>query len=228
MPWTAYEKENLMIKNVLFDMGNVLLLWEPERFVDLLGPKYGALPEDRELLLREIYYSKYWPMLDGGFITFDEAIRAIQKRLPERLAPVVEALALRWPEVVRHNEVMLPLVRTLKKNGYGLYLLTNACITHHEYWPHSPFAPFFEDRIMLSAAHKLLKPDRLFYDRAVALFGLRPDECCFIDDNAVNIVGAEKCAFNGLVFFDEPKLVKDLTEMGIDLSGLEEEREAAK
>ena len=63
-----------MIHNIIFDMGNVLIRWEPERFLE----REGVPEEDRPLLLREVFGSVEWIRMDRGSIQEDEAIAAMQ------------------------------------------------------------------------------------------------------------------------------------------------------
>ena len=110
-------------------------------------------------------------------------------------------------------------MRELSENGYVLYLLTNASIRHREYWPRFRFAPFFGERIMLSAAWKLMKPEHEFYEKAIALLGFDPAESVFIDDQPTNIEAAELFGIPGIVFYDDvPLLRKRLRDMGVTVS----------
>ena len=70
-----------MIRNIVFDMGNVLIRWCPEVFIDRLG-----IPEeDRPALLQEVFTSVDWMQLDRGIVTWQEAAARMCRRLPERL-----------------------------------------------------------------------------------------------------------------------------------------------
>ncbi|MDO4493935.1 MAG: HAD family phosphatase [Clostridia bacterium] len=200
-----------MIKNILFDMGNVLMDWDPNSYLD----RENLSPEDRLTIWRGVYGSAEWQMTDRGSITLDEALERMRVRIPGRLMPVAERLTKDWPPLVKYHENMIPLVEALEKEGYGLYLLTNAGLNHHEYWPVSPFARFFGDRILLSADYKVLKPEAAFYEKALSMFGLKAEECVFIDDNARNIEGACRCGIDGIVFFDRPQLERELKLRGI-------------
>lgn len=114
---------------------------------------------------------------------------------------------------------MFELVRELSEAGYGLCLLTNASLRHHAYWPTFRFAPFFGDRIMLSAEWQLMKPERAFYEKAVELLKFDPKESVFIDDQPTNIEGAERCGIPGIVFYnDVPYLRRSLRDRGVSIS----------
>ncbi len=204
-----------MIKNILFDMGSDLVRFEPAEFIAKLHLGLA----DAEALRREVFRSADWVRLDRGVFTQQQMIDAACARLPARLHPYVADLVLHWDADRPEVPGMYELVRELAENGYALYLLTNASIRHREYWPAFRYAPFFGDRIMLSAAWRLMKPEHEFYEKAVELLGFDPAESVFIDDQPVNVEGAEGCGIPGIVFHnDVPLLRQRLRERGVRVS----------
>ena len=204
-----------MIKTILFDMGAVLVRFEPREFI----AKLGVTGEDAVLLERELFRSADWVRLDRGTFTQRQAIEAVCARLPDRLHGAVEQLTLHWDAERPEVPGMFELVRELSENGYELCLLTNASLRHHEYWPAFRFAPYFGERIMLSAEWQILKPERAFYEKAVELLGFDPAESVFIDDQPTNIEAAERFGIPGIVFYnDVPLLRRRLREMGVKVS----------
>lgn len=203
-----------MIKNILLDMGNVLIRFEPGTFIR----RAGIDGEDADLLLREVFRSVEWVSLDRGSISDGEALTAMKKRLPARLHAVAETLVRRWDTPYMPVAGMEELVKDLSAAGYGLYLLTNAARRHREYWPQFPMAAHFGDRIMLSADWRILKPDTAFFEKALALFRLEREECVFIDDAPGNVEGAARCGIAGIVFHGDAVLLrKNLAQMGVGL-----------
>ena len=70
-----------MIRNIIFDMGGVLRVWDPEEFMEAM-----KIPEDdRKILMREIFGAVEWPMQDLGLITEEETLERVRARIPERL-----------------------------------------------------------------------------------------------------------------------------------------------
>ena len=201
-----------MIQNILFDMGSVLVRFEPTEFI----AKLRLGPDDAEALRREVFRSADWVRLDRGVISQQQMIDAACARLPARLHPYVADLVLHWDADRPEVPGMYELVRELAENGYALFLLTNASIRHREYWPTFRYAPFFGERIMLSAAWHLMKPEREFYEKAVELLGFDPAESVFIDDQPVNVEGAEGCGIPGIVFHNDVALLRQrLREKGV-------------
>ena len=142
-----------MIRNIILDMGNVLIHWCPERFVE----RYGLSEEDRALVLQEVFTSVEWIQLDRGIISFEEGIGAMCRRLPERLHTAARELTLDWwRDCLFPVEGMGELVRELKGLGYGIYLLSNAKADLPLYFDRIPGSECFDGRIV-SADWKLLK-----------------------------------------------------------------------
>ena len=187
-----------MIKNVVFDMGNVLLWFDRNRFLDAVG----AEGEDRKTLMNNVYLSVEWARMDRGSMTEAEAAASMCSHVPERLHEKVHLLVDKWDRPIYPVEGMAQLVRDVKEAGYGVYLLSNASYRQHEYWPRVPGSEHF-DGTLISADVKLVKPEREIYDLLCSTFSIRPEECAFIDDSISNIEGAERAGMFGIVFHGE-------------------------
>ena len=200
-----------MIRHIIFDMGNVLLRFDPELFLD----RIGAAGADRELLLREIFRSDDWLGLDRGDHDEPQAAEKMCARLPEHLHETARRLVCHWDEPLIPVEGMDELVSELKAAGYGIWLLSNASRRQRVYWSRLPVHRYFDDTL-ISAEERLLKPHRAIYDRCLEKFGLEAEECFFIDDSAANIAGAGKRGIRGFEFhFDVPALRRALQAAGV-------------
>lgn len=204
-----------MIKNILFDMGNVLIWFAPETYVR----NAGLSEPDQKLLLRELYGSVDWVRLDRGTITESEIIERCTQRVGERLRGAVERLVMQWDRPELPVEGMRELAAELAANGYELYLLTNAGPRHREYFPRFSVGPLFpEERIFRSADEKLLKPQHEFFERALDRFGLNKSECVFIDDSVANVEGAANIGLDAIVFRgDVSQLRAELRKRGVNV-----------
>ena len=203
-----------MIHNILFDMGNVLIRFDREYFIDRLGVN----PEDKQLLLREVFHSVEWVQMDRGSIVEAQAVEQICKRLPARLHDPAEKLVAMWDRPILPIDGMYELIEELKNAGYGIYLLSNASLRQHEYWPRIPASRFFDGTI-ISADEGVMKPDAEYYLRALNRFGLKADECFFVDDVPSNIEGALYCGIPGAIFRGDASLLrKQMRAAGIQIS----------
>ena len=202
-----------MIKNIVFDMGNVLVRFDPNAFLDSAGLT-GA---DKTLLQREVYQSVEWAQLDRGSLTDEEVIEIFCRRVPERLHEKVRLLVGWWQNYLWPVAGMYELVQELKENGYGIYLLSNACLKHPIYWQHIPVSRFF-DGVLVSAEVHLVKPQPEIYRLLCEKFSLLPEECFFMDDSTVNAEGAYFCGMQSAVFHnDADEIRRKLIDAGVNI-----------
>lgn len=201
-----------MIRNIVFDMGNVLLQFDPQAFVDRLE----VSDAQRQCLLREVFGSPRWIELDRGDVTEADALADMCSHLPSSLHDAAERLLYWWREPTP-IEGMEALIRELKALGYGLYVLSNAPANLHTYFPRIPGSDCM-DGLIVSADHHLLKPQGALYEILLSTYALRAEECFFIDDTPANVDGARKAGLSGTVFSSLPQLRRDLRKAGIPVS----------
>lgn len=188
-----------MIRNIVFDMGKVLLDYDPLA----VCRKFTDKKEDVERIGRELFFAEEWILLDRGVITEAEALKRVQSRLPEeRLKKLAEDSLAHWHEYnLRPMKGMEELIRSLKEKGYGIYLCSNASLRLRVYEQEIPGSRYFDGTIV-SAEERLLKPDPAIYRRLFEKYHLSPGECFFIDDRPENIEGARSCGMDGYCFSD--------------------------
>lgn len=190
-----------MIKNIVFDMGKVLVDYDPEK----TGRRF--VPED-EKLRREIstvvFDSQEWVLLDMGVISEEQALARMQARLDTPKKRELAALFLaHWHEYNMHTrEGMEQVVREMKNRGFGIYLCSNASLRLLECWRTYLPAPECFDGVLFSAQVRCIKPQKEMYAHFFERFGLKPEECFFIDDLAMNIEGGRACGMDGYCFAD--------------------------
>jgi epoxide hydrolase-like predicted phosphatase len=175
-----------MIKNIIFDLGNVLISFKPAEYFN----KKNYPQTVKSKILSDIFGSKEWLMLDNGDITTTEAIDAIAKKSSLNRDEIAHIFNLR-------TDLMFPLdsnVRLLpglKKRGFRLYYLSN--------FPKDIFDEvrtgyyFFKhfDGGLISADAKFSKPDPGIYRLMLKKYSLEANECLFIDDIEINVKTAE-------------------------------------
>ena len=201
-----------MIRNIVFDMGNVLIRFDPSLFIEREGI---TDPEDRRLILDELFNSVEWAQMDRGILEEKTAEPFILERFPERLHPAVSNLLHRWAIPGDEFTGMRELVADLKNAGYGLFLLSNASTAQHRYWPLFPISRYFDGKLV-SCDVKVVKPMREIYQIFTDRFLLDPEECLFIDDAPANVAAAITCGWNGIVFHqDANQLRRKMRQFGI-------------
>ena len=201
-----------MIRNIVFDMGQVLIHWTPH----LLLTPFHLTPEEEDMVLRELFQSVEWVRLDRGSMTHGEVIEAVCSRLPESLHPCVREVVTRWDAwTLVPMEGMAALLGELKELGMHIYLLSNANRKLREYFPRIPGSECF-DGLMVSAEERLLKPQHEIFEALLSRFDLKAEECFFVDDAPANVEGAMEAGLSGTVFYgDVARLRRELRKAGI-------------
>lgn len=203
-----------MIRNILFDMGNVLIRFDRQLFLNRLD----ITEAEKQLLLRRVFLSTEWVNMDRGTLDEPEAEARMCADLPEHLHRAVHALVSLWDQPMMPVDGMYELVEELKQAGYGIYLLSNASHRQHAYWPRIACSRFFDGTI-ISADEGIMKPGCEYFLRALNRFGLKADECFFVDDMPANVEGAAFCGIPGAVFFGDAGLLRSqLRAAGVNIN----------
>ena len=182
-----------MIKNVVFDLGNVLLSFMPADYLDQKNYPQHL----KTKILADIFNSISWQQLDRGEITTEEAIAIIAKSSTLRKEEIAHIFDLRV-EVMFPLEKNVKMLPELKKRGYKLYYLSNFPIDL--FLQVNSLYSFFEyfDGGVISASVNLTKPDILIYKLLLEKYSLFPEECVFIDDLEPNIISAISIGMKGI------------------------------
>jgi len=203
-----------MIKNIIFDMGQVLLKFDPDFFIERAGINDK---EDKEILIREIYKSLEWSRMDRGSLSPKEAAQIMEARVPEHLKGVVKELTCEWDRPIIPIQGSLELVKELKEKGYKLFLLSNAASNQPDYWVRYKGYEYFDDTIV-SCFYNLVKPQPEIFKLALDKFNIKADETIFIDDSTVNCEGAYFSGIQPIVFHgDYQETRKKLIEFGVNV-----------
>ena len=205
-----------MIRNIVFDMGQVIVKFDPKYFIDREGV---TDPEDRKLIINELFLSVEWAQMDAGTLTEATAEPSILQRFPERLHETVRHLLYNWAYPRELIPGMEDVVKQLKEAGYGIYLLSNASAAQHDYWLRIPVSRYFDGKL-ISCDVTTVKPCPRIYELFTEKFGLDPEECLFVDDATANVAAAIACGWQGIVFHgDAEELKRKMTEKGIAAAG---------
>jgi len=204
----------LVVDTVLFDLGGVLIDWNP-RYV--YREHFG-----RDVAAMEDFLARVVPMtwnheMDAGK-PFDEAVRERQALFPEH-AGRIALWRDRWPDMLGGPiEPTVGLLRELRGAGRRLIALTNwSAETFPVARARYGFLDWFE-AIFVSGEERLAKPDPGFFELAVARAALVPSRTLFIDDNVANIATAAAMGFHTHRFVEPEGLRSALVERRL-LSG---------
>ncbi|MBE5876517.1 MAG: HAD family phosphatase [Lachnospiraceae bacterium] len=184
-----------MIKNIVFDMGNVLTKYTLDECIR----RYADTEEVFQMIKKEVVGSKEWLAMDRGTMGDEEAIASICKRLPLELHEVVKRFVQEFRMQPEENPSMEGLISRLKETGYRIYLFSNTASRFHRFSKNIPSLSYM-DGFWLSCEHGYLKPEKEAYESFFAKFGLKPTECLFIDDTPANIEAGIKLGMRGIVY----------------------------
>lgn len=205
---------NSKIKTIIFDLGGVLIDWNPSYVFD----KMFDSEEKKKEFFETICTSDWNEEQDAGR-SLKEATEYLVERHPE-WKEYIEAYYGRWEEMLGGPiGDTVEILRELKEEGkYRLYALTNWSA---ELFPIAleryDFLHWFDGRLV-SGEEKMRKPFPQFYQLLIDRFDIDPEEAIFIDDNLRNVQGAEGAGIRSIHFQSPQQLKEALKEKGIGVA----------
>lgn len=193
-------------KNIIFDFGNVLVRWEPERYyTNYFGDEAVAAH-----FLREVATPAWRNGIDAGR-PHAEAIAELRTQWP-RYAEAIDLWWEQWEAMLTGEmEGMRHVLGLLKqRSDVRLFGLTNWSMeTYPTAREHFGILGMIDDYVV-SGAEGLVKPDRRLFERLLQRFGLVAEECIFIDDNPTNVEAARALGMKGIDFVGADALMWEL------------------
>ncbi len=201
-----------MIKNIVFDIGNVLVEFKPQVFIK----KFNYDDETKGKVMKAIFGSKHWPELDRGTLKQEEAMKLFCVEAPE-LEKEINELMDKWMDMLIPMKDSIRLLLALKEKGYKVFVLSN----YHEkaFERIKEENEFFNciDGGIISYEVKYIKPQREIYESLINKYNLIPEETIFIDDVVENLQGAEKLGIKALHFIDANDAIEKLKELSVQI-----------
>lgn len=195
-----------MIKNIIFDLGNVLIRFKPEEFVNKNIKK-----EYREKFFNAVFKGQEWADLDRGVLEYSDAVKIFSEKIPECSSEIKKLFDNYILDVLEPIEKNIEIMKSLK-GKYKLFVLSNFHYLAFDYiFKNWEFFKYFDGKIV-SGHCKLLKPEKEIYELLCSTYSLNPIECVFIDDTKANIEAAEKFGIKGIHLTDINILEEKLKE----------------
>jgi len=200
-----------MIKNIIFDFGNVFIEWNPRRIFRQIIPE-----KEMDNFMQTVWRDEWNGNLDGG-MSFEENERILLAKYPHHKEYILYFLQHWYDSLNEEYTDSVALLADVQRAGYATYGLSN--------WPAETFPPTMEAHpffktlkgIVLSGYEKVCKPDPKIYQILLERYRLVPEECVFIDDRQENLDTAQQLGIQTILFLTAEQTRESLTNKGIRL-----------
>lgn len=186
-----------MIKNIIFDIGNVIVdfRWR-KMYEEVFGLEGAELERFADATVRH----QAWVDLDQGIITTEEAKEAYAKEVPE-YREYIDRIYQEMDKMLVQFDYAVSWIKELKERGYRIYILSNWSKPAYDACKDTAlsFLPLV-DGVVFSYKELVIKPDRKIYDIICSRYGINPAEAVFLDDTERNITAAREYGLHGIVF----------------------------
>lgn len=199
------------IRAVVFDLGGVLIDWDPRHLYRGLFPGDDAA---MERFLAEVVTQEWNAEQDAGR-TWQEAVDLLTAEHPHHAA-LIAAFRDRWVEMLGGPIApTVDVLRELHARGIRLYALTNwSAETFPIARPRFPFLELF-DGIVVSGDERVRKPEPEIFRRLLDRYALDPATTLFIDDLEANVIAARGMGMVATHFRDAARLRAELVRLGL-------------
>ncbi len=199
------------IDTVVFDVGNVLIRWDP----NILFDKIMSSADEKRWFLENVCTNEWNAEQDRGR-SWEDGINELLGKFPSH-EDHIRAYSDRWEEMVPgpiDDNVLL--LKELKDKSVPLYSITN--FSDEKFAETQERFSFLKDSfrdIVVSAHEKVLKPSARIYEILIERNNLEPSQTIFIDDSPANVEGAKRVGMQALHFTDAAILRRDLRDHGL-------------
>ena len=196
--------------NVVFDLGGVLIDWDPRYLYRKLLPD----EETVDFFLQKVCSHEWNVQQDKGRL-FEDAINERVALFPED-EHLIRAYFDRWSEMlVGPIEGSVEILFELKKSGFPVYALSNwSAETYPLAKKRFAFLQCFRGEV-ISGQVGMIKPQPEIYRHLLKVHGLKAEETLFIDDRQENVDTATNEGINGILFHNPGQLRNDLASFGM-------------
>lgn len=199
----------MAIKNIIFDVGNVLAGFRYKEYMRDIGfTEYEV-----ERMSKNIVETEIWNEVDICNKSFEEIKNDFKAVIPD-MSDRIDLFFSNMTDIIERYDYSKALTDYVKDKGFGLYILSNYSDWMFE--EHSNTIFDFLDRIdgkIVSGYVHMLKPDPEIYKLLLNTYNLNASECAFFDDRPVNVEGAKSVGIEAYVFTGYEDCKKKIDEI---------------
>lgn len=193
------------INNIVFDLGRVLIDWQPEMYM-----KERFSEDIATFFWKHIFNSEEWNLMDKGELTEEQLWDLFSQRYSNYIY-YINHMKEKVPELLIPIQNNINLLPALKRLGYKLYVLSNFSSMNFEYvYKKFDFFNIFDGMVISSHVHSV-KPELKIYEFLIQKFNINPSKSLFVDDKIENIQSAQRLRFN-VIHLTDPKELKSKLE----------------
>ena len=199
-----------MIKNIIFDLGNVLLKFKPHEFLLRFTPDKEYIDQ----FVSKVTRSKIWLELDRGTNSVENARTIFLSKFPQE-KEFIELFFDQWMDMLTPIEVNIEVLKDLKESGFKTYILSN--FIKETYIHVSSKYTFFSlfDGQIISGVENVIKPEKAIYELLLRRYNLVPEESLFIDDILFFLKPAKKLGMKTIWNRPETDLREELKKLEV-------------
>ena len=186
-----------MIRNIVFDLGRVLIDFDPVAYLRGFG-----YPEETVQTLYPIVFGRDWYLYDrGDYLRIGDLAKATAERYPSYAEQIYEVMRPDWVNIHSLKADTADYLSELKHRGCRVYLLSNLSVDSYEFIRRYDFFHTVDGGVF-SYQERSCKPEEKIYRVLLERYSLAPEETVFLDDSPDNIAGAERLGIRGVLFTD--------------------------
>jgi len=201
-----------LIRNIIFDIGNVLLNFKPEQFLKRFINDEFRIKE----FITNVIKTELWLSLDRGIISLQEARNEYLERYPEE-SNLILTFFNNWKEMLTPIPKNIQILRELKSNDYRIYFLSNFIKEAFDYVQnHYEFFTLIDGKV-ISSEIKYVKPEVKIYQFLLEKYSLNPEQCIFIDDVESNLPQAHYLKMKTIHYLKDTDLRSELRKLNVNI-----------
>lgn len=199
-----------MITTIIFDIGNVLVDFAWEEYLD----SFPFSAQAKRQIAEATVLNNAWNEFDRGYYSEAELIDGFVKNAPA-LEREIRMLCENIHDMLKSRAYAIPWIRELKSMGKKVYYLSNFSEkAARECADTIDFIPYTDGGI-LSYQEKLVKPDPAIYRLLIGRYRLIPEQCVFLDDRADNCEAAKRLGIHAIQFTTREAAIEELKKLGV-------------